>query len=92
MPMIGVRELRQQTSELLRKMKEEKAEYIITYQGEPVALLLPLDTEAVEQAIVQLGKRGAAQGWDAYAQVAARVRAAWPAETDTQALLDEIRR
>lgn len=92
MTMIGVRELRQQTSELLRKMKEEKAEYIITYQGQPVALLLPLDTEAVEQAIVQVGKRGAAQSWNIYAQVAERVRASWPAGTDTHTLLDDIRR
>lgn len=92
MTMIGVRELRQQTSELLRKLKGEKAEYIITYQGQPVALLLPLDTEAVEQAIVQVGKRGAAQSWNIYAQVAERVRLSWSAGTDTQALLDEIRR
>lgn len=92
MTMIGVRELRQQTSELLRKLKEEKAEYIITYQGQPVALLLPLDTEAVEQAIVQVGKQGATQSWNVYAQVAERVRASWSPETDTQTLLDEIRR
>ncbi len=92
MTMIGVRELRQQTSELLRKLREEKAEYIITYQGRPVALLLPLDPEAVEQAIVQVGKRGAQQGWDAYTQVAERVRATWPAETDTQTLLNDLRR
>jgi prevent-host-death family protein len=91
MPMIGVRELRQQTSELLRKLKEEKAEYIITYQGQPVALLLPLDVTAVEQAILQVGKRGAAQPWEAYVQVAARARAAWPTSTETQALLDDIR-
>ncbi len=92
MPMIGVRELRQQTTELLRRMKEEGAEYIITYQGQPVALLLPLDTEAVEQAIVQLGKHGAMHGWNVYAQVAERVRAAWPADVATEALLDGIRR
>jgi prevent-host-death family protein len=92
MTMIGVRELRQQTSELLRKLREEKAEYIITYQGQPIALLLPLDQEAVEQAIVQLGKRDAKQGWDAYAQAAERMRAAWPAQVETETLLDEVRR
>jgi prevent-host-death family protein len=92
MTMIGVRELRQQTSELLRKLREEKAEYIITYQGKPIAVLLPLDPEAVDQALVQLGKRGAAQGWEMYSQVAERVRQTWPATADTQALLDEIRR
>ncbi len=92
MTMIGVRELRQRTSELLRKLREEKAEYIITYQGQPVALLLPLDQEAVEETLLQLGKRGTRQGWDAYNQAAERVRAAWTADLDTQALLDELRR
>jgi len=92
MPTIGVRELRQQTSELLRRVQEEKAEYIITNQGQPVAILLPLDAEAVEQAILDVGKRGAARGWDAYAQVVERVREAWPADTDTQAALDDVRR
>ena len=92
MPTIGVRELRQQTSELLRKVQEEKAEYIITHQGQPVAVLLPLDVEAVDQAILEIGKRGPAQSWDAYAQVAAQVRAAWPESVDTQSLLDSVRR
>lgn len=91
MTMIGVRELRQQTSELLRRVREEKNEYIITYQGEPVALLLPLNIEAVHQAILQVGKRGVSQGWDAYAQIAERVRQVWPAERTTQAILDDVR-
>lgn len=91
MTTIGVRELRQQTSELLRKVKEAKAEYIISYQGQPVAVLLPLDAEAVEQAILQVGKSGAARGWDAYFQAAERVRQVWPETTATQALLDELR-
>ncbi len=92
MTMIGVRELRQHTSDLLRKLREEKAEYIITYQGRPVALLLPLDQEAVEETLLQLGKRGARQGWEAYTQAAERVRAAWAADVDTQSLLDDLRR
>lgn len=91
MPTIGVRELRQQTGEVLRAIREERAEYVVTYQGEPVAILLPLDAEAVEKAIIEVGKRGATQGWDTYAQVVERVRAVWPEGTDTQTLVDDIR-
>lgn len=91
MTTIGVRELRQQTAEVLRKIREERAEYIITYQGQPVALLLPLDSEQVEEAILEVGKQGVAQGWDSYAQAAERVRAAWPEESDTQTLLEDLR-
>ncbi|HID63109.1 MAG TPA: type II toxin-antitoxin system Phd/YefM family antitoxin, partial [Anaerolineae bacterium] len=52
MPLIGVRELRQRTSEVLRKVREERAEYIITYQGRPTAILLPLDADRIEAELV----------------------------------------
>ncbi len=92
MPTIGVRELRQQTSEVLRKVQEEKAEYVVTRQGHPVAVLLPVDDQAVEQVILQMDKRGSARAWDAYAQVAARVRQQWPASVTTQDAVDQVRR
>jgi len=43
MPKVGVRELKNQTSEILRAVREEGAEYIVTYQGRPMAVLLPID-------------------------------------------------
>ena len=55
MSMIGVRELRQQASEVIRRVREEQAEFVITYQGRPVAILLPLDTERAEAEMVQAG-------------------------------------
>ena len=92
MPLVGVRELRERTSEVLRQVREEGIEYVITYQGRPIAMLLPVDAERVEAAIVQASKRSVTGGWGAYAQVAEQVRQAWPAEQSTQDLLDEIRR
>ena len=53
MPLIGVRELREHTAEVLRRVREEKAEYVITYQGHPIALLLPVNTEAIEAATLE---------------------------------------
>jgi antitoxin (DNA-binding transcriptional repressor) of toxin-antitoxin stability system len=90
MTMIGVRELRQQTAKVLRRIREEKTEYIIIYQGQPVAVMLPVDAAAVEQAIPDIGKQGTAQGWDAYTQVADVVRQRWPQATTTRSLLEEI--
>ena len=92
MTMIGVRELRQQTAEVLRRIREEKMEYIITSQRQPVAAILPVDAAAVEQAVLSIDKQEAAQGWDAYVQIANTVRQRWPEDTIMQALLDEIRR
>jgi len=52
MPQVGVRELKNRASEIIRAVREEKAEYIITYQGRPVGLLLPLDEEDWEDYLL----------------------------------------
>jgi prevent-host-death family protein len=38
---IGVRELKNQASRIVRAVREEMAEYVITLQGKPVAVLRP---------------------------------------------------
>jgi prevent-host-death family protein len=42
MTTIGVRELKNQATEVLREVRECEAEYIVTYRGKPVALLVPM--------------------------------------------------
>lgn len=41
---IGVRELKSKASEIVRAVREEGAEYIITYRGAAVGVLSPLST------------------------------------------------
>jgi prevent-host-death family protein len=36
---IGIRELKNQTSRIMRAVREDGAEYVITLHGEPVAVL-----------------------------------------------------
>jgi prevent-host-death family protein len=48
MPTIGVRELKSHASEIVRMIREERAEYVVTLRGEPVAVLLPIDKQALE--------------------------------------------
>jgi prevent-host-death family protein len=91
MALIGIRELREKTSEVLRKVREEKAEYIITHQGQPIAVLLPVEAEKVEEAMLEAGKQSALGGWEAYSRMIETLRADWPADVDTQSILDEIR-
>ena len=55
MPAIGVRDLREQTSEVLRQVQEAHAEYIITYQGRPV--LTPTDALARLAKLAKADKR-----------------------------------
>ena len=52
MPKVGVRELKNRTSEILRAVREEGAEYVITYQGRPMAVLLPVDEEDLEDYVL----------------------------------------
>ena len=40
---IGVRELKNRATEIVRQVRENQAEYVITYYGRPVAVLLPID-------------------------------------------------
>ncbi len=47
---IGIRESTHQTTEILRTVREQQTEYIITYRGQPVAMILPL-TETWRQII-----------------------------------------
>ena len=92
MTTIRVRDLRRRAREILRRIREEKAEYLITYQGKPVAVLRPVDVDAVDQALSDVDEQESSNGWDAYAKVAAAAREQWPGSVSTEAVLDEIRR
>ena len=52
MPKVGIRELKNRTSEIMRTVREEGAEYIITYQGRPMAVLLPIDEDGLEDYVL----------------------------------------
>ena len=92
MSLIGVRELRERASEVIRRVREDRTEYVVTYQGRPVAVILPLDTERAEAEMVQAGKRAVLDSWERYEQIAQEIRSAWPEDVSTQDLIDAIRR
>jgi prevent-host-death family protein len=82
-PVIGVRELRERTSEVLRQVREENAEYVITHQGRPVALIMPVNPDAVENAMVEASRANLVGGREAYARLVSgqQTAASRPAET-----------
>ena len=49
MPEIGIRELKASASEIVRAVREERAEYVITHRCKPVAMIVPFE-EAVGRA------------------------------------------
>ena len=52
MPRVGVRDLKNKASEILRAVREDGAEYVITYQGRPAAVLLPVADEDLEDYVL----------------------------------------
>lgn len=92
MAMIGIRELRQKTAEILRRVQQEGQAYVITQQGRPIALLSPLDQEKIEAEILRSARQSVLDGWKVYHQLAEEIREAWPASQETQTLMDDIRR
>ena len=92
MSLIGVRELREQTSEVIRRVRQDLAEYVVTYQGRPVAIIMPLDAARAEKEMVRAGKKAILGNWERYERLAEELRRAWPADLSTQDLIDSIRR
>ena len=92
MALIGIRELRQKTAEVLRRVQEEGEAFVITQQGRPVALLSPLDQEKIEAEILRFARQSVSDGWKVYHQLAEEIRKAWPADLEMQTLMDDIRR
>lgn len=62
MPEIGIRQLKNETSEILRAVREERAEYVITYRGQPVAVLRPVETPAEDAETILALAAGVFEG------------------------------
>lgn len=92
MSLIGVRELREQTSEVIRRVREDRAEYVVTYQGRPVAIILPLDAGRAEKEMVQASRKAVLDNWERYERLAEELRRDWPTDLSTQDVIGSIRR
>ena len=46
---IGIRELKSRTSEVVRAVKEQRARYVVTQRGIPVAAIIPMDAMLPEK-------------------------------------------
>lgn len=68
---VGVRELKQQASELIRQVREDGKEVQVTYRGEVVALVVPVKRPA------QTDDKSA---WEQLDVLAAEIGARWPAD------------
>ena len=79
---VGIRELKQQTSELIRLVREEGMEFQVTYHGDVVALVVPVTPTTSPDADV---------AWASLDVLAAEIGARWPADVTSVEAVAEVR-
>lgn len=90
MPQVGVRELKNEASEIIRTVREEQAEYVVTYRGKPVATISPILNQDVESSIDDV--RPDAEFWASLDKLRAEIEANWQSEKTAVELIEEQRR
>jgi prevent-host-death family protein len=85
---IGVRELKNHTSRVIRAVREEMSEYVVTLRGEPVAVLRPLTEEEAQR--LRQGEIDAALA--EMKTLAQEVASAWTSDRSGVELIAEQRR
>ncbi len=78
---VGVRELKNHTSEIVRAVREEQVEYVITYRGQPAARLVPIADED-----------GGEHAWQELERLSQEISARWQSDKSAVELLAEMRR
>jgi prevent-host-death family protein len=81
---IGIRELKQQVSEVLRMVRETGREVQITHRGKVIALIVPANRAANAQE--------ESRAWEELDQVAGEISARWPAGVSAAQAVSEARR
>lgn len=82
---VGVRELKQHTSKLLRRVREEGEIIEVTYHGEVIARLVPVHPPAATV-------RNMAAIWADLDQLTAEISAKWPEGVSAVEAVREVRR
>ena len=82
---VGVRELKQRASEIIRQVREERATYTITYRGRVVARLVPEEDEETrrQRALAVLAKMD---------RLAKEIGKHWPPGVSAVDAVREVRR
>ncbi len=84
----GIRELKNQASRIVNEVREEMAEYVITSQGNPVAVLRPFSEDDAES----IRRRQAEQTLLEMKSLAEEIGRSWKSPKSALEHLDEDRR
>lgn len=91
---IGVRELKNRATEIIRHVRESQAEYVVTYRGRPVAVLLPLDDEWLEDETTRAvqGVKPSDDVWAELETLRQEIDQSWQSDKTAVELVAEQRR
>ena len=82
---IGIRELKQRASEILRQVRENQETFTVTYRGKVVARLVPAEEIPAERA-------RASAIWKQMDELAWEIGANWPPDMPAEEAINEQRR
>lgn len=85
MESVGIRELKERTSEIVRWVREEGREVDITYRGKVVARMVPVEEREADKARSR-------ETWDRLERLAKEVSKAWPKGVSAVEAIREQRR
>jgi prevent-host-death family protein len=85
MPSVGVRELKEHTSEILRRVRERGEIVDVTYRGQVVARVIPVQSGPS----VQNDWRAFWADWD---KLSAEISAEWPEGVSAEDAINDVRR
>ena len=94
MPRVGVRELKNETSEVIRCVREERAEYVVTLHGRPVAVILPVDPRLEDAGTDRILEASRTQEdfWARMEALRAEVNAKWTSTGSAEEAVADQRR
>lgn len=81
---IGIRELKARASDVVRAVKEQRARYVITQRGVPVAVIIPID------AI--LDPKNSSESWDKLMEIRRKLGTGKQNTKSSVEILSEMRR
>ena len=91
MPNIGIRNLKTHASEIIRNVREHRVRYVITYHGQPVGVLMPLE-QAIPETPADTDPAAAAAAWDELTHLGEEIGKGWRSPLSSTELLAEMRR
>lgn len=85
---IGIRELKNRASEIVREVRETQATYVVTVRGEPVAELRPVGAKTIRKRT----QEEVDQVMQEVEELARRISRAWKSPKTAVELIEEQRR